>query len=430
MGRLTQKVEAKPDLSLQDSVKYISTIFNSQCLFTVANLLCENQTVESVMSFLILFSERESELLHCVQQFISSLLQSNNPSSGLVFDANETLAKAAAGMMTNDNYTILKQALLCSKYKISIIEVILENLVEKASLIKRLMDDEDLTHVINSNSPECQFVNIYLYQETTVDIKEWNLEQQTRFLELVENYLPQLNRDVQLVFAKVVTNFDSDESINKSIQIMSRYFKDPDFMSCFVMVAKILPLIIKANSNDIDSLQYTISVAIKNNEALSSILPVLPPVLIQLLTDEEFCNDLLKQKDIQILEPILPLFCAGVNLSPHVIDIIKAISSKDIAKNPLVFINLIEICDLLEIKAVDPLIMKLLYDLMKCGTSIENLNSLIILSYFCKSLIIAPEDQPVIIARAKQLLKNPNDQIQSAGFACVACFPIKTFMDL
>ena len=99
MARLTKKIEVKTQLSLQEAVKCVSISFNSQSLLETATLLCENLSLTSVTAFLILFNDRESELLQCVQPFVKNILSQQESKASVVFDANETLAKAATSLL-------------------------------------------------------------------------------------------------------------------------------------------------------------------------------------------------------------------------------------------------------------------------------------------------------------------------------------------
>ncbi|OHT11990.1 hypothetical protein TRFO_18375 [Tritrichomonas foetus] len=432
MSKLTQKIEIKSKLSLHEAVKYISSTFNSQCLFNVASFLCHNQTMASVTAFIILLQERESEMLHCVHSFVSNLLNSKQPNISLIFEANETLAKAAASLITIDNFDIIKTALKNTKYASSIIDVLKEMLVSKCQELKMILDDPELTNLVDHESVEMQFVKV-LTNSHPSDIEKWNEEKKLDFLSILETYINQLPKEQQLKFAHFVSNIQETNCIAKSIHIFSPFFKDNDFMTYFATSLLVLPVLIQTNENNIRALKYIIPISLQNKESLSVIKDYIHYVLLSLLKSSECIQNLKKQYNFEIiLKPHLPLIISAL-LGPtneEIVELFMLISNEKIEPHPNSFVSIIDICKTLKLDDISPNCIKTLIEKASKGTKTKNLCALVVLSYFCKRNILDEKITRQVLFLSQQLLNydDQSEEVKTASLICLSCFPLNLLL--
>ena len=431
MCKQTREIDIKIQLSFHEAVKCVSSSFNSQCLMTVAEFLCANQTMASVTAFIILLQERESEMLHYVHQFVQNLLKSKQPNVSLIFEANETLAKAAASLITVEHFDILKAALKNAKYRDAILEVLKEMPVERCEELKMILNDPELKGIVDKNSIEMQFV-IILTHGNPSDIKTWSEEKILSFLDLLGKHINKLSKDQQLNFAHFVSSVEETKCISKSVHIFSPFFKDIDFISYFATSPIVLPVLLQVNENNNSALKYFVPISLNSDDILDLLQNVIHIVLYSLLKSSEFTRLLIKQKNLQLLKPYLPLIVSSL-LSPHdasIIQLISLISEHDIITIPSSFVSLMEICDSLEFGNISPNCISTLIKKSQSGIKTRNLCALTISSYLCKCNALDETNYQAILSYIIQVMSTykENDSAQEALIVCFSCFPLYLFL--
>jgi hypothetical protein len=420
LSRLSQRIAIEPRPSLEDVVKCIASMFNSQCLFVTASLLCENLTESAISSFLILFNERESELLHCVQSFVSILLKTNISRATLLFDENETLAKAATAMLTVDHWEIIRDALVKTKFAHSIVKVLTESPLLKRNELRRIVDDVELGEFVKRQRPVFQFV-LVVTDGSQMAMTDWNSEERIEFLELVEAFLRELPRETQLQFASCVCMIEEAECIAKSTQIFGGLLHDLEFLSCFATTEKTLPVLL-ANSGDVRAI---VAVAMQNPNVLSLVLPVIHSVLFELLTSQEMLEKLLEQKEVQLLSghlaTVVSAFFITYKIDRMLVGLIEKICDKKISQVPSTYVDIMNLMDSLEFREAAPQAVEGLLERARRG----HMLAVLVLAQLCK--IGRCDHVDMVMGLTRALIESEGEDAQAAGFACLCCFPCAMF---
>lgn len=434
--RITQKVQLKTQLSLSEAVKCISSVFNSQYLMKVASLLCENQTAASVTAFILLLTERECEMLHYVQLFVSNLLNTAEPNLSIIFDANETLAKAAASLITLDNFDLLKKALKTTKHKNAIIEVLKEMLVSKALEIRKMIDDDELKSLVDTNCVEMQFV-LVITDGNQSDIKKWDEDKKIAFLSLIEKYASQLLKPQLLKLAQFVSSIEETECISKTMPSFSPYFGDIDFMACFATSLHVLPILLQLNQKNEDILKCIIPISLQNEESLSLSIDYIHLIIYNIFKSEILIGRIRKQRDIYLLKRFMPLIVSTLKgqFDLTILELLSFISNKNLSAfhAPITsFVSLIQICEKLDfiqdINCMSQNCLQCIFDKAFRGIKNRNLAALVILAFLCNNKVLNSTMYSKVLNRVKELYKDPNENVQTAIITCFSCFPLDELM--
>lgn len=424
MAKLTHKGGVRANLSLQEAVKNISTTFNSQCLVITSGLLCENITVHSVTSFLILFEDRENELLQSVYNFCSNLLDKHIEIYPMLFNSNETLTRAAVSILTTSDvhFKLLKKSLKITPYKQPILNTLIEKNIE---LLVMVISDQSLIKIFDHSLPEVQFALI-MSENGKFDIDKLSDDNKVRLIELIENNLSKMGHTqlIRSVQASALTN------IEKSINVFESYFYCSDcfqIIEPFVKNLNLLPKLLKVARNK-HLLCTVIAIALKNQNTLPLIDHSLPKVFSWVIRFQKLVILLHKQDNVELLKPLLPIVVSNAydeheELQKELLTLLSKVVNKNFTP-PMSFANLIEQCEQCEFSEVNPMVIEQMMARLRKG----HLPTLVVLSYLCQEFLIDRDNYNIIIAVIKSRFNESDLNVQEAVVVSSSCFPFTCFL--
>jgi hypothetical protein len=330
------------------------------------------------------------------------------------------LAKAATAMFTVDHWSIIRDALVKTKFAHSILEVLTESPLSKRNELRRIIDDVELAEFVMRQRPLFQFVSV-VTEGPPMAMTDWNSDERIQFLELVERFLSALPRESQLRFASCVCRIEETECIARSIQIFGGLLHDLEFLSCFATAQKTLPVLL-ANSGEVRAI---VRVALQNPNVLSLVLPVFNLVLFELLTSLEVLERLLEQNEVQLLSghlaTIVSAFFIRQEIDGQLVRLIEKICGKKISQIPSTYVDVMNLMDGLEFQEVAPQAVDGLLERAKR----RHLLAVVVLAQLCK--IGRCEQVEIVIELTKVLIESEGEDAQAAGFMCLCCFPCALF---
>ena len=424
MSRLTKKTMVQSQLSLQDATKCIAAMFNSESLVLIASLLCENLTIESVTAFNVLFCERESELLHCVQTFITNMLKKGSENLPMLFQRNETLAKAAAAMVSDKQFDAVLPLLKSSNFLKAIVDVLKDNPVQKAHQLRMLLDDSVLRSSLAQDRPLTQLI-MTLTDGNLEDTVEWSETEKLSFVTMVAKFAKEIDKDKLLKVAQTVSLFDDDQYTSTILMTFGDLFHDTDFLSCFAASERYLPSVIRANNNDCTKLKYVAAIALEKISTLSALTPVIAKILYPVLSCIDLIKRLESQKNLKLLRPYMPLILSallsyGAEVDREICVLITMITEESIEATPGSYVELVSLCEMLDLTDTSHDCIQVVIDKAK-----ESLSAMVVLSYMCQIHLV--EQNETIFQMVTHLLEDNSERSLSAGFICCSClsFPMK-----
>jgi len=431
LWKLTQKSGNRQQMSLQDVVRSIASSFNSQCLLITANLLCENLSITSATAFLILFNERESELLHCVQLFVSNLLQEHESKASMVFDSNETLAKAAISLLDVKQFSIIKSALLSSQFRDQLIGILMESVHQKPQVLANIFLDDDLRKFLEPNSAEIQYSLIVTNPQYLSSIQDWTNNQISAFLSLVESKILSFPHNMVLRFALNLSQFKDDKVIPKIISIFNPFFRNEtgkEILSVFVSSHHFLPFLIPYFGDNSALSMDILPIALKNSLALTSLQSILPYYLFEII--ESGYLDLIElQTDKSILLPLLPILCSTVmhktpKLQQKIINLIGIVCGVTFSKIPSSYVALIEFLSEIRFQPFTPDLFIVCFN--RCQKEMH-LPTIVVLSFLSQQGLIEPDNIQQLVQMIKLHINDSDEDTCAAILISASCFPINIF---
>lgn len=430
MGRLTKKIEVRTHLPLQEAVHCVALSFNSQCILDAAMLFCDNFTIASITSFLILFSERENELLECANVFINKIFMEKPDSAALVFDSNETLAKAATVMLETKHLPILKNVLKTSNFKKQIIDTLLDYVLTKYEMIVQMVEDPEYKDVFDQSLPEVQYALTLCDESHDVDVSSWTIQQSTKFVELVKNSINSMNPTTQAKFAKQIAKINYEDIAPLCISLFESSFKSQNladvmpFVDPFARSQVMAPVLLRSLP-DGKVFRAALTITLSKPTTLALIFPQIPPVLEWILKHEKIVKVTRKQKDVSLLKPYLPLiiwksWCQG-QLQEEICQLISAISGTEVVP-PTSFIGLFEMCSQMKFCEPDA---ECVVNLMKKARHGDFI-ALIVLCILATKQLLEKENYKEAQSIASNLLQKETEESQITAFLCLSCFPIQS----
>lgn len=412
------------NFSLNDSVRLIAKNLNTDALFIVSECLCESPTCEAVKAFIILFDERETELLPYLQKFISSL---DEKLALIIFNENETLAKAASIMAP---FGVIKNALLTSSFQTKIINNIIDQIPHNLNVVQQMLNDNDVNKLIDMKSPEVLFAMTINEPDFYPTLTEENW---LKFFDLASAYLEDLDEEKKLKFASIF----GDEKIcnEQAVSIFAPYINAKNWKSyllCFSKCTKTFSCVLLLIKDNMKKVKFFIEHAIQNEDALPELLPSLYFVILDLMDNLDFVKKLQKQNNKKALEPLLPLLCAAAlseqnEISQIVAQIISEVREIEIKRPPLTFVSLLDLCDCMkftELTEECKTVLKLRYNK---SDSLQDLSCLIVISHCCEKNIFDIIDQKTVFEYVKALTRDATGSVEAASLTAISCFPSAVF---
>lgn len=431
MGRLTKKIEVRTHLPLQEAVHCVAVSFNSQCILDAATLFCENFTIASITAFLILFKERENELLECAQTFIIKIFQERPDSAALVFDSSETLAKAATALLEINHLSLLQNVLKKSTFNKQIIETLLEYVLTKHEMIVKLCEETDITKdLIDIKRPEVQYAFVMHNENYEIDVDTWDTSKSMKFIELIKSSLEKVTDDIKIRFAKQTARIRDEEVVPLCVAIFEPYFKGENlsevmpYLDPFARSTSMIPFITKSLP-DGKIYRAALTICLSKPTTLPLIFNQIPKVLEWILKHQKIVKVLRKQKDVAMLKPYLPVIVANSLtqdqlLQKEIVYLIHEITGIN-CPPPTSFVGLFEICESVKFCDPDP---ECVVSLMKRSRQ-GDFAALIVICFIAHKSLLEKENYNEAQTIANSLLEKDSEEAQTAAFLCLSCFPIQ-----